>query len=77
MSEDQHKRALSLQDATEVALKKVEQEEGWAPAQMIGEGKTTNDSFEITVWKTPKTPGGFRLVVVSAGGKVTAYYRGK
>ena len=33
-------------------------------------------SWSLTVWRLPKTPGGFRDISIDTNGTVTRYYRG-
>jgi hypothetical protein len=33
-------------------------------------------SWSVTVWRLPKTPGGFRDISIDTNGAVTRYYRG-
>jgi|AntRauTorcE11897_2_1112592.scaffolds.fasta_scaffold43339_2 hypothetical protein len=74
-SENELNEGLTLEEAKETAETVIKEREGWK--DFSSEGKRTADAFHITIWREPKTPGGFRMVTVDLKGEIISIESGK
>lgn len=60
------------------ARQAVEKNDTWvASAEFEKPTRTARGGWSVTVWRLPKTPGGFRDIELDANGKVVRYDRGE
>lgn len=74
-SENESDQALTLEKAKETAETVIKEREGWK--DLSSEGKRSADAFHITIWREPRSPGGFRLVTVDFKGEIISIKAGK
>jgi len=61
----------------EIARQAVATNDTWGQsAEFEAPQKQADGTWSVTVWRLPKTPGGFREVSIDQNGRVTSYYRG-
>lgn len=66
---------LSMESAMKIAENAIGEKEDWD--SLSSEAKPMENGYRVTVWREPKTPGGFRLVSIDKNGKITAIEKGK
>lgn len=60
----------------EIAKKEAIKREAWTGDLDVDVTKT-RDGWKAWVWRTPKTPGGFVVMLLNANKKVVEYRKGK
>lgn len=74
-SEIEPDEGLTLENARKIAETAIKEREGWK--NLSSEGKHSADAYLITVWREPRSPGGFRLVTVDLKGEINSIEAGK
>ena len=70
-------KIISLENAIDLAKREVESRDLWQQKEITCEAKKLKNKFEITVWRIPQTPGGFRTITLSDEGVLLTYIKGK
>jgi hypothetical protein len=74
-SENERDQGLTLEKAKKLAEAAIMERESWK--DLSSEGKQLADAYLITVWREPRSPGGFRLVTVDLNGEIISIEAGK
>jgi hypothetical protein len=68
---------LDENKVAEIARQAVTDNDTWVDRAEFGPPKRRADgTWSVLVWRLPKVPGGHRLILINAKGRVTAYIRG-
>jgi hypothetical protein len=62
--------------AIAIARQAVSTNDTWVDRATF-EASRDGSGWSVLVWHEPRVPGGHRLVLIDATGRVTAYYRGE
>jgi hypothetical protein len=73
-----HQQSAGDSRIIEIARQAVATNDTWVQsAEFEAPQQQADGSWSVTVWRLPKTPGGFREVTIDQNGTVTSYYRGR
>lgn len=67
----------TAQEITAAAMDYVRQRESWRELSADSPKLTSDSKWEVRVWRLPKTPGGFRIVVLDEKSKIADYILGR
>ena len=66
---------IGKEQATDIA-KNESIKRGWSEVE-VGDARLTDGQWRILVWRLPKAPGGWALIVISLDGKSIRFVPGK
>ena len=68
---------ITKAEAIEICQSILQEETDWSNQEISFEAKKRKEGFEVTAWRIPKTPGGFKRYLISFQGKLISSSKGK